>query len=96
MELLEGGRYITGLFLTIGLLLLAWWLVRRFAPGMVQIKPVGGKQLAIIEALHLDPRRRIVRIKDGKREHVLLLGLAGETLIESRAASDTPEQSTPS
>ncbi|VAV95472.1 hypothetical protein MNBD_ALPHA06-1458 [hydrothermal vent metagenome] len=94
MEILEGGRYLGGLFLTIGLLLLAWWLVRRFAPGMVQIKPMGDKQLSIVEALHLDPRRRIVRVRDGEREHVLLLGLAGETLIESRPAAKLPKQGT--
>ncbi len=89
MELIDSGRYFGGLLLTIGLLLLAWWAVRRFAPGMVQIKSSGEKRMAIIEALHLDPRRRIVLVRDGTREHVILLGLAGETLIESRP---TPQE----
>ncbi len=86
MELFDSARYFAGLAATIGLLLLAWWLVRRFAPGMVQIKPNSQKRLSIAAALHLDPRRRMILVRDGAREHLILLGLNEEKLIESRDA----------
>lgn len=85
MELIDSGRYIAGLLFTIGLIFGLWFLVRRYFPGLIQGAPVGSdKSLHIQESLHIDPRRRIVVVHDGQREHVVLLGITGDLLIESR------------
>ncbi|MBL4616870.1 MAG: flagellar biosynthetic protein FliO [Robiginitomaculum sp.] len=84
MELIDPVRMILGLLFTIGLLLVLWVGIRRFAPGMVQAIPKGQKRLKIIEALQLDTKRRLIVIKDGETEHLILLGGATETVLESR------------
>ncbi|PHR60882.1 MAG: hypothetical protein COA47_06650 [Robiginitomaculum sp.] len=87
MELIDTGRYAAGLLFTVGLMLAVWMAVRRFAPGMITTKPSSERQLHIIESLHLDARRKLVLIEDGEREHLVLLGTSGESLIESRKKS---------
>ncbi len=85
MELFDTGRYLAGLLFTLGLIFGLWYLLRRYAPGLVRGAPVSsGKTLFVRESLSLDPRRRIVIVGEGAREHVLLLGLTGDLLIESR------------
>jgi flagellar protein FliO/FliZ len=87
MEYFDTGRYLAGLLFTLGLIFGLWYLVRRYAPGMVRGAPVGeGKTLHVREILQLDPRRRVVVVNSGEREHILLLGLTGDILIESRDA----------
>ena len=89
MALFDTGRYIAGLLFTLGLIFGLWYLLRRYAPGLVRGAPVSpGKTLFVRESLSLDPRRRVVILGDGAREHVLLLGLTGDMLIESRDAPD--------
>lgn len=43
------------------------------------------RKLSVSETLYLDPKRRLVLIKCDGREHLLLLGAAGDLLIESHA-----------
>lgn len=87
MEHFDTGRYLAGLVFTLGLIFGLWYLIRRYAPGLVRNAPTGGgKSLYIREVLQLDPRRRVVVINSGKREHIVLLGLTGDMLIESRDA----------
>ncbi len=91
MDAVEMGRYVTGLIFTLGLIFAAWYLFRRFAPGFARNAPGPGKTLHIIESLYLDPRRRLTIVGTGTAEHVILLGLDGETLIESRSPTPRAE-----
>ncbi len=97
MEYFDTGRYLAGLLFTLGLIFGIWYLLRRYAPGMIRGAPLGdGKSLFVRESLQLDPRRRVVVVNSGTREHVILLGLTSDTLIESREAAPiapTPELS---
>lgn len=87
MAFYDTGRYIAGLLFTLGLIFGLWYLLRRYAPGLVRSAPAStGKTLFIRESLALDPRRRVIVVRDGGREHVLLLGLTGDIHIESRDA----------
>jgi len=99
MDTLEAVRIIAGLLFTVGLMLAAWLAVRRFAPGMLRSAPNTEKRLTITDTLALDARRRMVIVRDGDTEHVLLLGLTQETFIESRAVKPiskiTVERTTP-
>ncbi|MCF6292082.1 MAG: flagellar biosynthetic protein FliO [Robiginitomaculum sp.] len=84
MELIDPVRMILGLLFTIGMLLVLWAGIRKFAPGMVQAMPKGERRLKITEALQLDTKRRLIVVKDGQKEHLILLGSTNETVLESR------------
>lgn len=89
MDMLDFARYFAGLVLVLGLLAGFAYLLRR---GMMQgIFPgLAGAQthrrMRVSESLLLDPRRRMVIVKVDDKEHVLLLGAAGEQLLDTRPA----------
>jgi flagellar protein FliO/FliZ len=76
MDVLDPARFaetVGALGVVLGLLLvsalgLRWW--RGRGGGL----PV--RRLALVESLALDGRHRLVRVRDGEREHLLLLGPA--------------------
>ena len=52
------------------------------------VKPKDGKKrLKIIETLPLDSRRRIALIERDNEQHLILLGLNGDTIIETNINS---------
>lgn len=89
-------RFFAGLILVLGLLALFWVILRKgWLPpglsGMVQFQPArGARRLSIRESLLLDPRRRVVIVRVDGIEHVVLLGAAGETLLDTRPAPPEP------
>jgi flagellar protein FliO/FliZ len=92
LDLIDMARYLGALLFTLALLALFLLALRRLGPtlGLERLMPgrAGPRRLAVVEALMLDPRRRLVIVRADDREHVVLLGASGETLIESRAAAD--------
>ncbi len=67
--------------------------------GLAQ-NAVGGarrRRLQIAETLFLDPRRRAVILKCDGREHLIILGPAGETVVEHclPGALEEPSAATP-
>ncbi len=68
------------LVFVIGLIALVAWLMRRFGPAM-RMGRTG--RLGVIETIALDSRRRLVLIRRDKVEHLVLLGAAGDLIIES-------------
>ena len=60
-------------------------VARRF--GLGGIAPTGKqRRLGIVEVLALDNRRRLVLVRRDGAEHLLLLGPAGDTVVEVAAA----------
>ena len=57
-------------------------IMRRFASNHPMVAP-GKKRLKIIEVLPLDARRRAVLLKRDDREHLVILGANGETVVET-------------
>jgi flagellar protein FliO/FliZ len=91
MDLIEILRALFGLAFVVGLIALCAYAARRWplASGF----PLGGKprgRLSVTERLALDPRRQIVIVQEGAREHVILLGSSSECLIESREVPRAP------
>jgi len=87
-------RYLGALFFTLALLGLFLVALRRFGPllglerfGLARAGG-GGRRLQVVEAIVLDARRRLVIVRADGREHLLLLGAASESVIESRDAHD--------
>ncbi|WP_246172092.1 FliO/MopB family protein [Nitrospirillum amazonense] len=61
--------------LVLGFILVAGWLVRRFGGGALSRLPGRTqRRLGVVEAVALDPRRRLVLIRRDGVEHLLLLG----------------------
>ncbi len=72
--------------LVVGLLLGSFALLaRRFAHA----SPFSnrGKRLNVLEVCVLDNRRKLVLVRDETKEHLILLGVNSETLIETRVAN---------
>lgn len=58
-------------------------LVMRRINGGQPLVPTAKRRLKVLEVLQLDPRRRLILIQRDDREHLVILGADGETVIES-------------
>ncbi|WP_312135599.1 flagellar biosynthetic protein FliO [Brevundimonas sp.] len=80
-------RAIFGLAITLGLIGLAAYAVRRYAPDLMARLQTQGerreRRLKVIETLILDPSRRLVLVRVDQEERLILLG-EGRELIEPR------------
>ena len=80
-------RAVFGLAITLGLIGLAAYVVRRYAPEVMAklqgAAPRREKRLKVLETLMLDPSRRLVLVRVDQEERLLLLG-EGRELIEPR------------
>ncbi|KAF0224956.1 MAG: flagellar protein [Rhodospirillaceae bacterium] len=82
MEMTDYLRSVAALVLVLGMILGVLWLLRRFGvPGMVPAR-TSVRRLALVETIALDSRRRLVLVRRDGREHLLLLGAAGDLLVE--------------
>lgn len=88
MDIVDYARYAGALLFTLGLLGLGFLVLRRFGPhlGATMTDP-RARRVHIVESRLIDARRRLVVARFGDREHLILLGAAGEQLIASEAAS---------
>ncbi len=82
MEVSDLFRAAIALIAVIGLLAGAALLARRFAflqgPGAF-----GRGRLAVLQSIALDARRRAIILHCDRREHLIVIGPAGETVIET-------------
>ena len=75
--------YFSALILVLGLILGLAWIARRLGL-MGRLATVGGRQrrLAIVEVLPLDAKRRLVLLRRDGAEHLVLLGINGDIVVE--------------
>ncbi len=77
-------RFVLALLIVLGLIGGFAWLARRWGMGGVQTgKPDRSERLEVVEALRVDPRRRLILIRRDDREHLILLGQDSERVIET-------------
>ena len=62
--------------------LLAYALKKLGLSGQMPVKQ-NQKRLKLIEVLHLDSRRRAALIQRDDKQHLVILGLNGETVVET-------------
>jgi flagellar protein FliO/FliZ len=84
VDLLDWARALFALIATLALIAGAAYAARRL--GMLQPNAQGVRRLRITESLMLDPRRRMVIVRCDDREHILLLGPAGDVVVSEMAA----------
>ncbi len=87
MDFLDLFRAVFALAITLGIIGLAAWGARRYAPSLLARLSAerGEKRMKVVETLMLDPARRLVLVSIDGEERVLMLG-EGRELIEPRGA----------
>ena len=79
--------YFAALLFVVGLIFGLAWAARRLGL-MGRLATAGGRRrLAIVEVLPLDGKRRLVLLRRDGAEHLVLLGLTGDIVVERGAAS---------
>jgi flagellar protein FliO/FliZ len=86
VDWIDWARALFALIATLALIVGAAYAARRL--GMLQPGGQGPKRLKVSESLMIDPRRRLVIVRCDGREHLLLLGPAGDVVVSEMAAAD--------
>jgi flagellar protein FliO/FliZ len=79
-------QFVFALAFVLALILAAAWAFRRFGRGTVLTPRRAGpyrRRLGIVEAIALDTRRKLVLVRRDDREHLLIIGAQGETVVET-------------
>lgn len=82
MDLVSGLRFVLALVVVLGLIAALAWILRRYGAGRVTLGASKGR-LGVVEASHIDTKRRLVLIRRDGVEHLLLLGPTSEMVIET-------------
>ena len=81
LEIADISRAIMGLGVVLLLIVAVLWLVRRFGPhGVVGGKPAG-RRLTMVESLAIDPRNRLVLVRQDDHEHLLVIAASGAATV---------------
>ncbi len=83
IDLSTAGSYLMALVFVLALIAVAAVAAKHF--GLVRaVTPVGGKRrIAVIDALAIDGKRRLLLIRRDGVEHLVLLGATSEIVIEA-------------
>lgn len=77
-------RLILALGLVLALIGVFALLLRRFGPNAgLPVKRKGERRLGLVEVLALDARRRLVLVRRDGVEHLLLLGMGDDVVVET-------------
>ncbi len=81
LEFADLSRAIMGLGVVLLLMAVVFWLLRRFGAPMAGLRGGAGRRLVLVESLPLDPRTRLVLVRRDEREHLILIGAAGQPAV---------------
>lgn len=77
-------RLILALGLVLALIGLFALLLRRYGPAAgLAVRRKGDKRLSVVEVMALDARRRLVLVRRDGVEHLLLLGVGEDRVVET-------------
>lgn len=79
-------RFVAALVLVIALIFAVAWVAKRLGLGGRIAVTRGKRRLSIQEVLSLDGKRRLVLLKRDGIEHLLLLGINEDLLVETGIA----------
>lgn len=89
LEFADLSRAVVGLGVVILLMVVVFWLLRRFGPhGGGGRGP--GRRLALVESLPLDPRTRLVLVRHDDKEHLIVLATSGTATVLPAAGMANP------
>ena len=79
----SGVKVVLFVIVVLGLLALAFWLLRQFGGGRVSGTTRGRQpRLAVIDQATVDSRRRLVLIRRDNVEHLLIIGGPSDVVVE--------------
>ena len=78
-------RFVAALGLVLALIAIFGLLLRRYGPnaGLPMRRRGSTRRLGVVEVLPLDARRRLVLVKRDGVEHLLLLGMGEDRVVET-------------
>lgn len=78
-------RFVAALGLVLALIAVFALLLRRYGPnaGLPVRRRGSTRRLSVVEVLTLDARRRLVLVKRDGVEHLLLLGMGDDRVVET-------------
>lgn len=85
MELMDSSqilKFVAALAFVLALMALLALIMRRVNHGG-SMMPLARRRLKLVETLPIDPRRRLAIVRCDDREHLLILGTNGETVVET-------------
>jgi len=88
-------RTVGALILVLGLIFAALWAVRRFGLGGMGMRPLARRRLALVEALPLDAKHRLLLVRRDGIEHLLLVGGGTDLVVEGQITPPPPEDIAP-
>ncbi|WP_119678216.1 flagellar biosynthetic protein FliO [Indioceanicola profundi] len=85
MNIADYLRFVMALAFVLGLVGVFALLLRRYGPsaGLAISRAKGVRRLSVVEVLGLDARRRLVLVRRDGVEHLLLLGIDKDLVVES-------------
>ena len=87
MEMYDYLKFIAALLFVLGLMGGLALFLKRIGLGGPSMMAANKRRLKIIEILHIDARRKAVLMTCDDQEHLVILGVNGETVIESNIKS---------
>ena len=90
LELADFSRTIMGLGVVLLLMGVVFWLLRRFGQASAAIRLGSGRRLALVESLALDPRTRLVLVRQDEREHLIVVSSAGNASLVQTTGPTAP------
>lgn len=83
-------QFVLALFVVLILILIVAWLLKKLGGGRFGATNSGQAELAIIDTLAIDPKRRLVLVQHGKLEHLLLIGGGSDEVVERSIVGGLP------
>lgn len=84
MDYAAYSQFVLALVFVLALIGVLGALARRLGFGGVRAaKGVSGRRITIVEVRPLDAKRKLVLLRRDQVEHLIIVGAAGETVIES-------------
>lgn len=90
MEIL---RFVAALVFVLALMGLLAFALRRMGLAGPALASGKTRRLRLVEVLPLDSRRRAILLERDQKQHLVILGPAGETVVETHI--DPPESDAP-
>lgn len=96
MDVVSYTQYLLGAVVVLALLFALSAILKRAAESPRLRKWRAGRRLEIVEAIGLDPRRRLVLVRRDNVEHLLLTGGGTDVVVESGVAAAGRTETPPS
>lgn len=83
MDLMLSLKAVAAFAFVMGLMYLLSYALRRFGIAGQGMLTGAKRRLRVVEYLPLDAKHRLVLIRRDQKEHLIVLGPAGETVVET-------------